>query len=154
MRKGVAADMGKVYNSKRREILQFLLGTGVGASLITFLYPIIAFLLPPKSRASGPNYVEAGALQELPVNSGKVFQFGSQPSILVSTAAGALPAFNATCTNLGCTVQYVPESKVIWCPCHNGMFDLHGLVIAGPVPRPLQEYKVNVLEGGIIVSRA
>ncbi|OFV99087.1 MAG: hypothetical protein A3F68_12540 [Acidobacteria bacterium RIFCSPLOWO2_12_FULL_54_10] len=146
--------MENVGNGKRRKILQFLLGTGVSASFITFLYPIIAFLLPPKTRASGPNYVEAGALQELPVNSGKVFQFGSQPSILVRTAEGELRAFNATCTHLGCTVQYVPESKVIWCPCHNGMFDLHGRVIAGPAPRPLQEHKVNVLEGKIIVSRA
>ena len=141
-------------NWNRRRLLQFLLGTGIGASFLSFLYPIIGFLLPPRSRASGPQYVEAGKPEELQPNSGKVFQFGNQPAILIRTVEGELRAFSAVCTHLGCTVQYVPESKVIWCPCHNGMFDIHGRNIAGPPPRPLAEYKVNVLEGKVIVSRA
>src|SRR3990172_6630925 len=141
-------------NWNRRRLLQFLLGTGIGASFLSFLSPIIVFFLPPRSRASGPQYVEAGKPEELQRNSGKVFQFGNQPAILIRTVEGELRAFSAVCTHLGCTVQYVPESKVIWCPCHNAMFDTHGRVIAGPPPRPLAEYKVNVLEGKIIVSRA
>src|SRR3990172_7722850 len=143
-------------NWNRRRLLQFLLGTGIGASFLSFLSPIIVFFLPPRSRASGPQYVEAGKPEELAPNSGIVFQFGTQPAILIRTPEGELRAFSAVCTHLGCTVQYVPESKVIWCPCHNGMFDLHGQNIGRPPPRPLAEFRVNVREGRegkIVVSK-
>ena len=82
-----------------------------------------------------------------------VFQFGNQPGLLIRTPEGDLRAFTAVCTHLGCTVRYEPDSKVIWCPCHNGMFDLHGRNIAGPPPRPLSEYQVNLREGKIVVSK-
>lgn len=137
----------------RRRILQFVLGTGIGASIVSFLYPIVGFILPPKTRASASESHEAGDAEDLKPNSGMVFQFGNQPALLVRTPEGDLRAFTAVCTHLGCTVRYEPESKVIWCPCHNAMFDLHGRVIAGPPPRPLEEYKVNLRDGKIVVSR-
>ena len=136
----------------RRRLLQFILGTGIGASVLSFLYPIIGFILPPETRASAAESHEAGDADALKPNSGVVFRFGNQPALLIHTAEGELRAFNAMCPHLGCTVTYEPDSKVIWCPCHNGMFDLHGRNIAGPPPRPLDEYKVNVRDGKIIVS--
>ncbi len=36
----------------------------------------------------------------------------------------------------------VPEKAHIWCACHNGHFDLNN--VAGPPPRPLDAYVVNV----------
>lgn len=137
----------------RRRMLQFLLGSGIGASIISFLYPIINFILPPPSQSSGPESKEVGPETELKPNTGTVFQFGSEPALLVRTEGGELRAFSATCTHLGCTVNYEPGSKVIWCPCHNGMFDLHGRNIGGPPPRPLPEYKVNLRNGKIVVTK-
>ena len=137
----------------RRRLLQFLLGTGIGASILSFLYPILNFILPPQTRGSGSESQEVGQAEELKRNSGIVFQFGNQPALLVRTAEGELRAFSAICTHLGCTVRYEPSSKVIWCPCHNGMFDLHGRNIGGPPPRPLPEYKVNLRNGKVVVSK-
>ncbi len=132
--------------------MQYILGTGVGASVISFLYPIVGFILPPRTRASATESQEAGDANALKPNSGVIFRFGNQPALLIRTAEGELRAFTAVCPHLGCTVTYEPDSKVIWCPCHNGMFDLHGRNIAGPPPRPLDEYQVNVRDGKIIVS--
>jgi len=137
----------------RRGLLKAILGTGIGASIISFLYPVISFLIPPRTRASAAQSQEVGSPDELQPNSSKVFQFGSQPALLVRTPEGDLRAFTAVCTHLGCTVNYQPQSKVIWCPCHNGMFDLHGKNIAGPPPRPLTEYQVNVRNGQVVVSK-
>ena len=137
----------------RRRLLQSLLGGGIGASILSFLYPILSFVLPPRTQGSGSESQEVGQAEELKPNSGLVFQFGTQPALLIRTPEGELRAFSAICTHLGCTVRYEPDSKVIWCPCHNGMFDLHGRNIGGPPPRPLPEYRVNLREGKVVVSQ-
>lgn len=144
----------KAAGMNRRRWLRYLLGSGIGASLLSMLYPVLRFILPPKVQASGPNSIEVGKKpQDVKPNSGYVFPFGSQPAILIRTPDGALRAFSAVCTHLGCTVRYQPDSKVIWCPCHNGIYDLHGRNIAGPPPRPLAEYQVNLRDDTIIVSK-
>jgi cytochrome b6-f complex iron-sulfur subunit len=138
---------------KRRRFLQSLLGGGIGASIISFLYPILSFVLPPKTQGSGSESQEVSGGEELKPNSGTVFQFGNQPALLVRTPEGSLRAFSAICTHLGCTVSYEPGSKSIWCPCHNGIYDLHGKAIGGPPPRPLPEYKVNQRNGTVVVTK-
>jgi Rieske Fe-S protein len=41
----------------------------------------------------------------------------------------------------------------MYCPCHNGRFDLAGNVISGPPPAPLEVYQVDVAGEDIIVSK-
>ena len=44
---------------------------------------------------------------------------------------------------------------MIWCPCHNGMYDLNGAVVSGPPPKPLDEYVVRLRgEEGFVSRRA
>ncbi len=137
----------------RRRWLKSLLGGGIGASILSFLYPILSFVLPPPTQGSGAESQEVGQAAELKPNSGVVFQFGTQPALLIRTPEGDLRAFSAICTHLGCTVSYEADSKVIWCPCHNGIYDLHGRNIAGPPPRPLLEFKVNLRDGKVVVTK-
>jgi Rieske Fe-S protein len=92
-------------------------------------------------------------MAELKPNSGKIFQFGTKPGILVKTAAGDVRAFSATCTHLDCTVQYREDTQQIWCACHNGHYDLNGKNIGGPPPRPLEQYVVNLRGDEIVVSK-
>ncbi len=47
-------------------------------------------------------------------------------------------ALDSTCTHLGCRTRFNPESGRIECPCHVGMYDATGRVIAGPPPSPLR----------------
>jgi Rieske Fe-S protein len=47
----------------------------------------------------------------------------------------------------------------MWCNCHGGAYDLTGRNVAGPPPRPLTVYKVNLVARGsgpstIVVSKA
>jgi len=137
----------------RRRLLKSLVGGGIGASIVSFIYPILSFILPPKTQDSGSESQEVAKGEELKPNSGIVFQFGNQPALLIRTTEGELRAFSAICTHLGCTVNYEADSKVIWCPCHNGMYDLHGRNVGGPPPRPLPEFKVNQREGKVVVSK-
>jgi Rieske Fe-S protein len=86
-------------------------------------------------------------------NTGQIFKFGSRPAILVRAPSGELRAFSAVCTHLNCTVQYRADLSHIWCACHNGHFDLNGQNIAGPPPRPLESFTVNVRGSQVVVTR-
>jgi Rieske Fe-S protein len=139
--------------TSRRNILNYLLGTGALASLAAILYPITRFMIPPRIVESSASSVVAAKVAEIKPNLAKIFKFGSKPGILIQTPSGEYRAFNAVCTHLDCTVQYRSDEKLIWCACHNGRYDLTGKNISGPPPRPLEEFKVNVRGDEIVVTR-
>lgn len=141
-------------DNTRRRFLDYLLGTSAFATLGAILYPIISFMTPPQVVESTENSVIAAKLSEVPINSGKIFKFGSKPGILVRTASGEFKAFSAVCTHLECIVQYRADTKQIWCACHNGQYNLGGKNIGGPPPRPLEEFKVNTRGDDVVVTRS
>ncbi|HEX2482642.1 MAG TPA: Rieske 2Fe-2S domain-containing protein [Methylomirabilota bacterium] len=138
----------------RRQFVNWFLGTSVGAFLLSVLYPVGRYLVPPPAGESSAATVTLPIKpDEVKPNSGQIFKFGNRPAILVRTPAGELRAFTAVCTHLNCTVQYRPDLSHIWCACHNGHFDLNGKNIAGPPPRPLEPFAVNARGNQIIVSK-
>jgi Rieske Fe-S protein len=138
----------------RRSFINWLLATSTGAFLLAVLYPVSRYLIPPPAGESAAATVTLRIKPvEVKPNSGLIFKFGSRPGILVRTPAGELRAFSATCTHLNCTVQYRSDVSHIWCACHNGHFDLNGNNIAGPPPRPLDQYVVNVRGDEIVISK-
>ena len=130
-----------------------LFGTwGVGV-LGAVVYPVVKFLVPPNIPEATTLSASAGKASDLAPNSGRIVPFGSQPALVVRLPNGELRAFTAMCTHLSCTVQYRPDLQEIWCACHNGHYDLTGKNVAGPPPKPLRAYDVNVKGDEIIVSR-
>ena len=138
----------------RRSFLDTLLGVSVIGWLATVLYPVFHFLKVPLQVESVPTSVVAASIKEIKPNQGIVFRFGNKPAILIMTSDGSFKAFSAICTHLDCTVQYRPDMQKIWCACHNGLYDLTGRNVAGPPPRPLEEYKVVTKGEQILVSKA
>lgn len=137
----------------KRDFLQLLLGGSFIAWLAAVLYPVLAYMKPPKQGEVEVTSVKAGKLPDIPKDSGTIVKFGTKPAILVRTANGELRAFNATCTHLDCTVQYRADMGLIWCACHNGKYDLNGRNVAGPPPRPLEELRVVVQGDDIFISK-
>jgi cytochrome b6-f complex iron-sulfur subunit len=140
-------------NKSKRDFLQWILAGGVVAFLGAVLYPIFAYLNPPKQREVEVSSVKAGRLNEMEKESGKIIKFGTKPLILIRTADGELRAFSAICTHLDCTVQFRKDFGMIWCACHNGKYDLNGRNISGPPPRPLEEFRVVVQNDEILISK-
>src|SRR5262249_45626806 len=139
--------------STRRSFVDLLLATSLGATALSILYPILQFLIPPALRESQQNNINAGTTNELKPNPTKIFKFGSRAGILVRTSTGEFRAFTAICTHLNCTVQYRDDLQHIWCACHGGLFDLNGINVAGPPPRPLEQYEVNVSGDQVVVFK-
>lgn len=137
----------------RRRIVGMLLGGGLFASLVSFVYPVFRYLIPPPVADLGGDEVVASKVGDLKPNSYKIFRFGTRPTLLLLTAEGEYRALSAVCTHLSCTVQYRNDLHQIWCACHNGLYDLNGRNISGPPPRPLESYQVHVRRDEIVVSR-
>jgi Rieske Fe-S protein len=138
--------------TSRRGFLNLILGGGAVAITGTIIYPLIRYLIPPPTTESGVTSVLVGKVSDLTPNQGKIFKFGTKPGILIRTSEGKFKAFNAICTHLECTVQYRSDMKLIWCACHNGKYNLNGINIAGPPPRPLTPLVVHIRGEDIYVS--
>ena len=137
----------------RRSIVHWLLGGGLAASIVSFLYPALRFMNPPQIPEAAVNEASVGKASEFKVNTGKIVRFGSRPVLLIRLSETEWRALSAVCTHLNCTVQYRESSHQIWCACHNGLYDLNGQVISGPPPRPLEEYAVHVRGEEVVVAR-
>ena len=137
----------------RRKVLRYLMSGSVAAVWMSFVYPLIRYLIPPAEANVTANEALAASVTDLKPNTAKTFRFGNHPALLIRLPDGKYQSMSAVCTHLGCTVQYQPESQQIWCPCHNGRYDLQGRNVQGPPPRPLVTFNVNVRGEEIHVSR-
>jgi len=140
-------------DSGRRTFLSYLLGGSSLAFLAAVAYPVLKFLTPPAVKDSTVEAVLAGQADDFEKGSGKTVKYGSKPALVIRDSNGEFRAFIAVCTHLDCTVQYLSEESVIWCACHNGKYDLNGINISGPPPRPLTPLKVNVQQGEVFISK-
>jgi Rieske Fe-S protein len=62
-------------------------------------------------------------------------------------------AMSATCTHLGCQVQWEAKQKKFRCPCHGGVYAADGTVLEGPPPRPLQTIEARIEPDSSVLVR-
>ncbi len=138
----------------RRSFLDFILGLTVVAWLGSIIYPVVRYLKPlPQAGPTGPRELTADELTKLNQKQFVILLVGGKRVIVLQDPQREILAFSAKCTHEGCTVQYLPNESIIWCPCHNGKFGINGHVLSGPPPRPLPQYAVQRQEdGGIMIS--
>ena len=142
-------------NSKtsRRRFLDLLLGASALGWLVTMVYPVIRYLKPlPQTGPTGPTHLTRDEAAKLEQNQFVIVPVSGQ-RVIVLQSQNQLLAFSAKCTHEGCTITYQPERSGLWCPCHDGRFDLAGRVLSGPPPQPLLKYAAKRQpDGGIVVS--
>jgi Rieske Fe-S protein len=136
----------------RRKFLSLLLGGALIGWLGSLLYPLARYLIPPKIPEAKLTTLKVARVDEVVPNTALMFRYGRKPGILIRTQEGKFSAFSAVCTHLDCTVQFRSDWGIIWCACHNGRYDLTGRNIAGPPPRPLTPFDVNIKDGEVYVS--
>ena len=146
---------------QRRKFINWFLGTSAGALLVSILYPVLRYVSPPDVPEASTDSVEAGPTNdpELLEKGFKIIRFGADPVILIRVSDTDFRAFSGTCTHLDCIVEYQKDKQRIWCNCHNGEYNLAGQNVAGPPPKPLESYEVDLVDKGrgaqtIVVSKA
>jgi cytochrome b6-f complex iron-sulfur subunit len=135
--------------SRRRFISWGIIGIA-GIIAGTFIYPLVELA---GRRTAGKRLVfyDAVPLDDMPETGMKKVELairgGTMPDtrlFLRRDPGGALTAFSALCTHLGCLVNYSNIKKEFICPCHAGRYDSDGRVIEGPPPAPLTRLPVRI----------
>jgi menaquinol-cytochrome c reductase iron-sulfur subunit len=61
-------------------------------------------------------------------------------------------AISSRCVHVGCPVRFVPAARSFVCPCHGGVYDLLGMRIGGPPPRPLDRFYTLIRDGQVLLG--
>lgn len=132
--------------------LLVLLGLG-------FLVPAVKLVAPVKNRDKELAFFPLMAEDEVPRAGVKktelvVIVSGKERKtrvFLVASPEGPT-VFSATCSHLGCLVNYNKEKHEFICPCHAGRYDLTGRNIFGPPPAPLTRLPIKIMDGRLFVG--
>jgi cytochrome b6-f complex iron-sulfur subunit len=140
--------------TSRRHFIDLLLGASALGWLVSIAYPVIRYLKPlPQTGATGPTRLTRDESSKLEQNKFIIVPVSGQRVIVLQSPDQQLFAFSAKCTHEGCTITYQPGQSVLWCPCHDGRFDMSGRVLSGPPPRPLVKYDARRQpDGSIVIS--
>jgi Rieske Fe-S protein len=141
----------------RRGVLGLLTWAIGGLISLGYGIPGLAYLLGPALRAEAEErWIALGLASKVERGTPTLFkatvqrQTGwivneEQLTVFVLTDDGReFTAMSNVCTHLGCRVRWIADQGEFFCPCHNGVFDRQGNVLAGPPPRPLDRYPVKV----------
>jgi cytochrome b6-f complex iron-sulfur subunit len=143
-------DTEALSNPRRDFMANVVLGAAGLVGLSSFAYRFLQYLypvVPPEQIVEVP----AGRRDAIPPKGGVVLALPTGQVALLD-AGGEIRAFSAICTHLGCIVKWESDLDRFFCPCHKGMFDREGRVVAGPPPRPLQRLPVEVRQGQVFVK--
>jgi nitrite reductase/ring-hydroxylating ferredoxin subunit len=100
-----------------------------------------------RHRQAPPGRKRIAALAELPPGGALMFGYpgDSDPCLLIRLPDGKLVAYAQKCTHLSCAVVPRVAEGILFCPCHDGKFELAtGRNIAGPPPRPLPRIELEI----------
>jgi Rieske Fe-S protein len=153
----------------RRDFLARMVGAVGGGVAALLGIPAAIFVIGPSQERTASGWVPVGSVEEFPLGAPKLVnttvskQRGwvveeQELSVFVSTKDGSdFTALSDRCTHLACRVRYVDHTEDAdepgyFCPCHNGVFDTGGEIIAGPIPRPLDHFQTKVEEGQLFVK--
>jgi len=138
---------------QRRRFLDMVVRGMGGAGALILLWPAVAYMLPARKRGGGHELVKVGSEADWQPWTARKVAVEGKPVGVVRTDKG-YQAVSLVCTHLGCIVHWDGKTHEFLCPCHAARFGSNGEVIAGPPPRPLPQYAINVVQGEVVVSGA
>jgi Rieske Fe-S protein len=136
---------GEELNNSRRQFLKFL-----GLTSLAFFTGTLGVTLKAlfeQQRTADLPEVRVTSVSDVPEGSSLNFHYPEEgyPAILVHMPGGQFVAYEQRCTHLLCPVLYEQERNRLFCPCHEGVFDVAtGERRAGPPPRPLNKIRLEV----------
>ena len=140
----------------RRRALIVFVNTALALVGGAFSALVGAFALRPPGAAGGGRWVRAGTTDDLKPDEpvarvlavsradGWYRERARQTVFLVWDGDKQIRALSATCTHLGCQVQWDAKGKKFRCPCHGGVYGADGTVLEGPPPRPLDTVEARI----------
>ena len=116
-------------------------------ALAEAVWVVVSFLRPRRAVLDEAEILVAGPVDRF--EPGTVTAFPEGKFYLVRLDDGSFLALHRECTHLGCTVPWSEDERRFVCPCHASSYDIRGVVLTSPAPRPLDWLPVRV-ENGIV----
>jgi Rieske Fe-S protein len=145
--------MSSHFEDRRRTLARFVAaGVGlVGAGLAG----LVGLVASPRNAGSALRWRKAASVSDLPADAPFTAVLGErhhdgwmetrkQSVIFIEKDGDAYRALSATCSHLGCRVNWDASSSTYKCPCHGGVYDRQGNVVSGPPPAPLTRINVRL----------
>lgn len=138
---------------RRTFLARLVLGAaGVIGAAIAGLAGAVA---TPRARAAVARWRPAASMFDLPPNGPFVATIAERHAdgwhetrkesvVFIDKVGDDYVAMSATCTHLGCRVAWDAASTQYKCPCHGGVFNRQGEVVAGPPPEGLRRVPVRL----------
>jgi menaquinol-cytochrome c reductase iron-sulfur subunit len=150
----LAGDRDTPKSASRRSFIERL---GVGATILGLTGQALAYIrsLKPNVLYEEPRRFKVGT----PDQFGEGGKFLEDKRIFIFKERNTFYAVSAACTHLGCTVKMqklnqpkkvktrkreFEEQYEFHCPCHGSKYYGDGTNYAGPAPRPLDYFKLEV----------
>ncbi len=155
-----------VERPKRRRFLKSCMAVIGSFISIAMAAPLIGFAISPALKKGSKKWVDLGITDLLKGSRYKKINYTFQAkdgwieinkkrSVYVTDEGeGNFVVFSRVCPHLGCLVRWDEKRQEFLCPCHGGVFDKAGNVIAGPPPAPLERLPVKVEDGVVYVKEA
>jgi len=138
----------------RRSVLVKIVTTGMG--LVTAgLAALAGYASSPTGGGGGKRWRRAASIFDLPASQPLTavlterhadgwYETRQQSVVFIDRDRQGYRAFSAVCQHLGCRVKWDEGVQQYLCPCHGGIYDRDGNVVAGPPPRGLVKLNVRV----------
>lgn len=136
----------------RRDFMKFLVLISAAFTAGQFWIGIQNWI---RRRRGAPELHRITELDRVPVGGAVAFHYPEETDrcLLIRPAADVFVAFSQQCTHLSCAVIPQPARERIYCPCHEGVFDLRsGRPIAGPPNRPLTRITLDIRGGAVYAT--
>lgn len=132
-----------------------VLGTGALES-VRFFFPRVIFQPPSTFRVGTPGAFIASAEGADIYGVALVDErWKSSQRFFVVRERDRLYALSARCAHLGCTVNWFGDLRIFKCPCHGSEYHSNGANFAGPAPRGLDRFRIELdAEGQLVVDTA
>ena len=140
-------------DSRRRALATMV--TAVGAALSAGVAGLVGLVAAPTRVTNPRTWRRAAAPSDLPTDQPLTvvltardedgwYETKKQSVIFLDRVGSGYRALSATCAHLGCRVKWDATQTKFLCPCHGGVYDRQGNVLAGPPPRGLEQLNVRV----------
>lgn len=137
-------------NVSRRQFMRMAALGGVGVAAVAGGAGMIAIFLSGRNNRQRVRAEMTIPPADLPATGAAPYRNPDGHFFLIQNPDGAL-ALSWTCTHQGCTVRWSAGRDQFECPCHASFFDRHGVVTAGPAPRPLDTMPVRLNPDGAVI---
>jgi menaquinol-cytochrome c reductase iron-sulfur subunit len=147
----------------RRAFFKYLVNGIVAVIGVSLAIPLAGLFALPSLKKPKASWSECGAVDDFVVGEIKHAllkplerrewpeDWGARSAYVYRRGESEFVVYDTHCTHVGCPVRWSAPARRFFSPCHGGVFDEDGRVLAGPPPRPLDRYEIRI-ERGVVYA--